>query len=396
MNGKKLLADLMNWPEKKIEQAITRRSRYYLVKKIDKDGSIRKTYAPDRELKKLQKRFLKYFLYRIPVGWKNLITGFRPGCSYVYNAKCHALADAKIVLRLDFANAFPTVETSYLKTILAKILSQEVEYHRKGDYPFHPLFPVKRVKWFRRAIKNYYQLDLFCDPDKIICEFLDLVLSFVTYQGRLPQGAPTSPYLFNIVLWYSGLIQKITAFLGEKRISVSVGNVFSGEVIFTAYADDLTISSSRSITKHEVNNLIDLIEQESPFRINREKICYFQADRIAPLVTGLRLVKLVKEGRELDVLMSKANLNSREKKNLKRKILNREGRWIVNSVSLPKKGIRKIRGLIHKATYAPPLIQRMLEQKIKGHLSCLKAIYGDKLPNQISKPYQKFQQSLRG
>lgn len=360
MDAKKLLAGILNWKEKEIEEVILLKDSYRLIEQKKKDGSLRRIYAPGIQLKRFQRRFLKYFLYRIPLDTYCIIKGFRPNFSYIDNTKEHARNSTRFVLRLDLEDAFPSVKTEHLKPILKKILMAEIERYTKKEYPVRPLFSIKKVRWFRKLIKDLPQLNLFFNPLKIINEFVELVLSLVTYQGKMPQGAPTSPYLLNLVLCYSGLIEKVYQFLWDKEILVSGDGI--SQVVFSVYADDFTVSSSAPLPRATINSLIDLIEKESIFKINRTKIFYFRRDRIAPLVTGLRLVRLVKQGSELETILLSQGLNQRERKNIKRKILDKKGEWVIDSVSLPKKNIKKIRGLINRGRY--PLFKKRWVKKL--------------------------------
>jgi hypothetical protein len=105
------------------------------------------------------------------------------------------------------------------------------------------------------------------------------------------------------------------------------------------------------------------------------------------------MVSLVKKENELEDILKNTGLTAREKKNLKRKMLDKEGHWIVDSISLPKRKIRKIRGYINQATSIKgrfPLLDIIEANKISGYIACLKAIYGGKLPKQVSVPYLKY------
>ncbi|NQV00741.1 MAG: hypothetical protein HQ537_01275 [Parcubacteria group bacterium] len=384
MISKDLLTSVLDWPEEKINKAVLFKDSYRLINRKKKDGSLRKIYAPHPDLKRFQRRFLKYFLYRIPLISSLPINGFRPKFSYIDNTKEHAQKNVRFVLRLDFRDAFPSVKIEYLRIILKKVLFLEVKGYMEKNYRQRPLFPNKRVQWFRKLLRDLPQLNLFSvDPLKILDEFVELILPLITYQGKLPQGASTSPCLLNIVLCYSGLLEKIYQFLWDNRILFSENDV--SMVNSTIYADDLTISSSEPISRSSINQLIDLIEQESPFKINRQKISYFNRARIAPLVTGLRIVRLVKEEIELENFLSNKDLTYKQKKNILRRTLNKKGKWIITSVSLPKKQIRRIRGLIYRA-----ISEKALAPIIDGHMANLKAIYGQNLPNQIMVPYKKY------
>jgi len=230
--------------------------------------------------------------------------------------------------------------------------------------------------------KDLSQLDLFApDPYKLLERFVDLVISLTTYQGRLSQGSPTSPYLFNIVLHRSGLADKVYKFFRSRDDFISKRYGFS---LFNSslYADDFTVSSPNLFSSELIQDLFALIERESPFKINRRKTVVFDRRKIAPLVTGLRLVAIAKDGEELKELLSQENyshLTDVQRGKILRKKINNRGEWIVQSVRLPKKEVRRIRGLIYRARF-----QKELEPVVQGHMANLKAIYGDELPKQVT------------
>lgn len=395
----RLLADVLVWPKEKIKKAYDLRDGYKMMKKLKKDGSYRIIHEPNPALKEFQKRLLKYFLYRISLDNYWIIKGCRPKSSHINNAKSHSNKNTRFVLRLDLKDAFPSVKKEYLQSILRKVLFKEVERyeaHKANKMPMLmcPLFSVKRVRWFRELFKNPLQLDLFMMTQKEILEdFAELVISLVTHKKSLPQGAPTSPHLLNIVLNYSGLIEKIYRFLWDNEIFVS-GNGVS-QVLFSVYVDDFTISSSKPILKPIIDGITRIIEQESPFRINKSKILYFNRNRIAPMITGLRLVTLKKSEQELEAMLKRECYDKTAKalKNIRRRLLNEKDEWLIETVRPPKKQIRKIRGLIHAATN--PQLRSKLAPKVEGYIASLKAVYGSELPRQVAVPYEKFK-SLQG
>lgn len=378
MNEIKLLADLIQWPIGRLEKVISLKDNYSLILKKKKDGSIRKIHAPNPELKAFQRKFLKWFLEKIFIISHARINGFKKGYSYITNAKIHADRDVRFVLRFDLQDAFPSVKAEYLRSVLWRIVRGDVEAIRSGQ-SFHPLFLMKRAKWFWILFKDLPQLSLFSpDPYKLLEKFVDLVISLTTYQGRLPQGAPTSPYLLNIVLCYSELTNKVYRFFASNDYFISKRYGFH---LFnlSVYADDFTVSSPKPFSLELIQDLFALIERESFFRINRRKTMFFDKRRIAPLVTGLRLVEIEKGKDELKFFLSQQeHLTDVQRRSVLRKELKAKGKWIVQSVRLPKKEIRRIRGLIHRAKY-----QKELKPIIQGHLANLKAIYGDELPKQV-------------
>jgi RNA-directed DNA polymerase len=80
--------------------------------------------------------------------------------------------------------------------------------------------------------------------------------SICTLYGRLPQGAPTSPALANIV--FSPIDQEL--------LDLADG----WECKYTRYADDIVISGGKYFKKEDLSKVAEIIER-SAFKINREK-----------------------------------------------------------------------------------------------------------------------------
>ena len=147
-----------------------------------KSGGTRKIHAPDSELKAVQRRILR----RLLAGLKShrAAVGFEKGKSIVTGARRHT--DKQLVLRFDIVDFFPSTKR---KTIL--------RYFR-------------RIGWNGRVAK--------------------LLTRLVTHEDSLPQGAPTSPRLSNLVNF-------IMDYLLEGFVSYYLGD-------YTRYADDITVSFS--------------------------------------------------------------------------------------------------------------------------------------------------------
>jgi hypothetical protein len=408
-----LLSDVLIWERARVEQALSRSDEY-------REGRIPKRNPhtsgnngriieiPNENLKALQRRLLRYFLYRMTLPNPVCVHGFMPGYSYISNARAHAREGVRFVLRLDFEDAFSSVCADDLGPVLEEIIHDEIESYRRQHGRQRPLFPVKRVRWFRRMIRheaaNTRQLAFRFVPSvsRLTDELVGLILSATTYKGHLPQGAPTSPYLFSIFLADSGVVDSMREFLAEREIFARDGPhlyftesgpvyMYGWEVVkLTIYADDITISSAKPIPPSVVRDLIDLIEEESGLRINRKKILTFERRSTAPLITGLRLTERHRTPQELDALLEEKgrSLTPRERKNIKRKVLGKRREWVEQGVGLPKKAVRRLRGFIHGASRDPELCKRM-RPKIEGHIASLKAIYGN-LPRQIAVPYARY------
>lgn len=143
-------------------------------------GGARELHSPSAELKQLQRHILRRVLGKLRV--HPSATGFEPGLSIAHNASFH-LGQA-VVIKLDLKDFFPFTS------------AQRVE-----DY-------FLQIGWDDEAAA--------------------LLTKLTTHEGGLPQGAPTSPRLSNLVNYvFDAQILRYV----EKHKGT-----------YTRYADDITIS----------------------------------------------------------------------------------------------------------------------------------------------------------
>ncbi len=359
-NGKLLLAGVLGWGESHLEHAIKVQNVYDIHKKPKKSGGVRIISVPHPALKEFQRRFLRYFLYRIlKQGWISpRIHGFIPKRSHLSNAQFHARPHSKHVVRLDLKDAFPSVTAEMVRDALWRVLMVEVLRYRlismteteRREYPQPVLFSSKRkVKWFRKFFgsKPWPRWLGNIDPYDVLRDFVNVLVPLVTFNGSLPQGAPTSPFLLNLVLSHYDFPRLAYEWFKERSLGVDV----------SVYADDFTISSAAPISKEAIHGFMAAVEEHGLFRFNRDKTLVFDHRQTAPLVTGLRIVHT-------------------EAKN---------GRSGTVKVGLPKRKLRKIRGIIHRAIIVPKL-----RAKADGYIAYLKGIYGSKFPNQVAVPCRRY------
>lgn len=103
---------------------------------------------------------------------------------------------------------------------------------------------------------------------------LDCLVRLCTYQGALPIGAPTSPALSNIVCYRL-----------DRRIA---GVVEPRGIVYTRYADDITLSAKNLDALNRAVPLVRKIFEEEGFRENRQKFRRM-GPRVQRKVTGLIL-----------------------------------------------------------------------------------------------------------
>jgi RNA-directed DNA polymerase len=240
----KLITSLANHPRRKYP--------YYRRYKIPKRaGGVRTILAPRTYLKAVQRFILKRILESQPL--PKYVMGFVRGRGIVQNARVHVGAD--YLLNVDVKDFFPSVRTEHVLKV----------FRRLG-------FP----------------------------EEMSRVLSFLcTYEGCLPQGAPTSPYLANLAF---GKIDEELVRISEKR-----------SLKYSRYADDLTFSGSEPIEEGFVSK-VDEILRSHGFNLNAKKIKLTRPGQ-AKYVTGLVVNKRVQPDRRarktLRAMFHRASLHPR-------------------------------------------------------------------------------------
>lgn len=187
--------------------------RFYMPKK---SGGKRLISAPMPRLKKAQYWVLQHLLYQVAL--HDAAHGFVPSKSIVSNAAKHV--NKELVINLDFQNFFPT-------------------------------FTYKRVKGCFEALGYSKQLatilGLLCTEPVVEEMEMDGQNYFVQQGERfLPQGAPTSPALTNI------MCRKL-----DKRLE---GIAKKLQLDYSRYADDLTFSSTTD-SKVDISKLLWLVHK---------------------------------------------------------------------------------------------------------------------------------------
>ena len=156
-------------------------SHYKRVKIPKKNGSFRELSVPDEVLKKIQTAIANKILAYEPIS--KYAQAYKPGASVQRNASYHI--GKKKILKLDIKHFFDSILYSTVKD---------------------KCFPAER----------------FSEPIRIL-------LSMLCYnRDALPQGAPSSPIITNIIM--RDFDEKVGDFCKERNIS------------YTRYCDDMTFS----------------------------------------------------------------------------------------------------------------------------------------------------------
>lgn len=219
--------DYKLFPNKKVRYYYAKINQRYVNFEIPKKtGGKRTITAPDRFLKKIQRRIdLIIRLLFVP---KPSAHGFLANRSIVSNAKVHV--GKKFVLNIDLKDFFPSIHFGRIRAVLQ----------------LHPL--------------------------KLKPEFAHLVANICCFDSKLPQGAPTSPIITNIV----------SQNLDYKLVKLATENF----CFYTRYADDITFSCDKSRFDDGFLKTLDEIVKSEGFAIN-EKKTRVQKKVIRQEVTGV-------------------------------------------------------------------------------------------------------------
>lgn len=197
-----------------------------------RDGSTRLLFSPNPRLKLLQKLLLRKVFARLKV--HPACIGFRRGASTLTHARLH-LGQA-VVVRIDIKNFFHLTKAQ-----------------RIYDY-------WRRIGWDHSSA---YLIRLFC-----------------TRRNGLPQGAPTSPILSNLVNYRM-----------DARLA---GLAKKSNAIYSRYADDLIFSfavDNRRFIRGVIRRVVKILG-ESGYHMNRAKLRVMRQHN-RQLITGLVVNKKV-------------------------------------------------------------------------------------------------------
>jgi retron-type reverse transcriptase len=234
-NTLKDLSDAMKTPMNEIrflafDKKVSHITHYKSFKVAKKTGGFREISAPAPRLKAAQHWILENILYKATL--HHAAHGFVPERSIVSNALPHVGAD--VVINLDVKDFFPSVHYKRVKGLFVSLGYSE---------------QIATV------------LALLCTEPQTDEVSLDGQKYYVTNGARrLPQGAPTSPAITNILCWGMDL-----RFEGMAR---SLG------WNYTRYADDITCSKKGGTTQ-DINRVLwqaqQIIENEG-FVVHPKKI----------------------------------------------------------------------------------------------------------------------------
>lgn len=201
-------SDLVGYKTDYIYGATNSPEHFYRSYKIPKrNGKSRKITEPLPSLKEIQSWILVNILENIPV--HPAAKAYQKGLSIHDNARFHR--SQELVLKIDIKNFFPSITPRFINATF------------------------KRLGYSKEVSK--------------------LLTELVIYKNGLPQGAPTSPALSNLIMYK--IDKRVFAYARSKNLR------------YTRYADDLTISGDFNVK--EVISFATTILKEYGFQVNTDK-----------------------------------------------------------------------------------------------------------------------------
>ncbi len=163
--------------------------------------------------------------------------------------------------KLDLSDNRSFIEISFINGDV-KVLNKSYNISERAGMDYAENIRQKNVEFYyvhkncREHGSKVYIRDLH-PPFGLKTEFAHIISNFCCFDGKLPQGAPTSPLLTNMV----------SQRLDYKLVKLAKENF----CFYTRYADDITFSSDKiSFNKAFLKKLNDVVVSEG-FEINQKK-----------------------------------------------------------------------------------------------------------------------------
>jgi len=325
LSSKSDLANLLEIPETHLNYYLYSAENYKSFNIPKKDGSFRTINAPKTNIKIIQSKL--YYIFNLIFAPHKSSFGFVQGRSIIDNASIHL--NSSFILNIDLKDFFPSIH-------------------------------LGRVRgFFHKKLGVNEEISLLLS--KLVC---------IEESGNsyLPQGAPTSPIISNMIL--TGMDHRLFEFAAKY------------DSIYSRYADDITISTKKlsfptHIAKKDLfgdtwlSLKLNKIINDSSFKINFQKV-RLRSNKQRQEVTGL--------------------IVNRDKLNVKRDYIRNISAILYN---WEKKGYEYTQEL-YITKYWKPKDSKFktlpkIEQFIEGKLNFLKMVKGsnDKIYKKLSAKYSR-------
>jgi len=271
-------------------------------------GKKRKLFTPFPELMKIQRLILEFVLSEMSVSSAAHAAIFKR--SIVTNANPHR--KSRSFFRIDFKDTFPSITRKMVFDCLQKTFTRNSKYFEKHHS---------------------------CTPEKLTV-LASVVSQLTTHHNELPQGAPASSCILNLLCF------DLDFFLMEVARK--------WDLVYTRYADDLWFSSKKVEMPLEARKeIVQIIKANTSLKINRKKISYKTSLATVPRITGLTIVSDRKRGKR---------------------------------ISFPREQIERYRTIIHKAA----IDDSISKNKIFGIMGLTRMVNKGQIPARLKSVFRKF------
>lgn len=269
--------DIFEDDEKTVREIVKNKKQYYYSYPIQKsNGGKRYIDAPFGKLKEYQERILKRYLYQY--GPHPIAYGFAKNKNPVMAAEQHV--GATIVVAMDIKNFFNSISKKQVEETLIYMQSN------------------------KRRLKSPWDI-------------IPVITEVLTLRKAVPQGAPTSPAISNLVM------------LKNDKIFKNLAKKYNGKV--TRYADDIVFSTKDEEFAKDLPKVIPQVKgilRRTKFYLNHEKTRVMR-DYRRMVVNGV-------------VVNEKTNIPRETWRNFRAKLHNLK----VNQTPVSQKEAEKLRGKI--------------------------------------------------
>ncbi len=221
---------------------------HYRYRRLPKSAGFRVVEAPKPRLREIQRRIARRVLAPVPA--HSACHGFEPGRSARTFAEPHA--GAAVVVRVDLRQFFPSIGVARVRAVFRAL----------G-------YPSRVAATLADLCTTAATVDALRGVDHVQVGYLRA--------RHLPQGAPTSPRLANLVAWRL-----------DRRLS---GYARRHGLTYTRYADDLAFSASGEPDVGALLGTVRAIAESEGFAVHPGKIRVrwaHQRQLLAGLVVNVR------------------------------------------------------------------------------------------------------------
>jgi Reverse transcriptase (RNA-dependent DNA polymerase) len=299
--GLDVLCSSLGLARDEILRALAVRENYRPGRTLKKSGGYRKHFSPPPEIRLVQERLRKlldqhyrYFLRRDRL--INTVHGCVARRSPLTNALKHR--HGKFFYLCDLRDAFGQVTEDRLRRIFSEL-------------PFVP-------------------------------SVTEILIKLVSFSGAIPQGALTSPVIFNLAC---------------REMDVRLKRELGAGIVVTRYVDDVCISGDDVSEVGESIVKLHAIIKECGFLVARNKCKRRSVNHGSVEVTGLSI------GTPLFALRNR-----------------RAYRY--DEIRLSRKKIRRYRAMLHLACQG-----KRSQSQVEGNLGWVRETYRGRLPPSLEKPY---------